>query len=176
LRVEVPLKYGAHMTSSSPPARGDIVRTTPFQRLLAILFLVAALLATTSETASAISFIDSPSPTCRRIKGNQCAITFYYFSVSADPNYMIYLRLLLGNKVVFHTGGFFQTSMYVPYNMIGDILVPCGKEGSVPDPVPAPTPGSGPYPYGSSYGYTIQAGDSANLKSANYGTVYCPAK
>jgi len=166
------------MTSPSLPGDRDAFQTAPLRRRLAILFLAATLLAMTAETASAISFIDSPSPTCRKIKGNQCAIKFYYMSVTAATNqYIIYLRLLLGTKVVFHTGGFFQTSAYVPYDMIGDILVPCGKEGSVPDPVPAPTPGGpGPYGYGSSYSYTIQAGETGGLKSANYGTVYCPAK
>jgi hypothetical protein len=28
---------------------------------------------------------------------------------------------------------------------------------------------------GNAYAYTIRARDSANLKSANYGTAYCPA-
>lgn len=97
--------------------------------------------------------------------------------LAGSGQFIIYVRLLLGGKVVFHTSGFFQTSAYLPYDMIGDVLVPCGKANGVPDPVPAPTPsGPGPFPYGSAYSYTIQAGESGGLKSANYGTVYCPAK
>jgi hypothetical protein len=166
------------MIASSRPASSRRLPRTPFRSLTT--FVVAGmLLATTANMASAIGFIDSPSATCRKIKGNQCAISWYYISVTGSPNYIIFVRVLLGDKVVFHTSGFFQTSAYIPHDMIGDVLVPCGKAGSVSDPVPAPTPdapGGAPYAYGSSYSYTIQAGDSANLKSANYGTVYCPAK
>jgi hypothetical protein len=65
---------------------------------------------------------------------------------------------------VAHTQGFFQTSMYVPYNMLGQgIKVACGSPGAGGDPG-----------LGKAYAYTIRARDSANLGSANYGTVYCP--
>jgi hypothetical protein len=65
---------------------------------------------------------------------------------------------------VAHTQGFFQTSMYVPYSMLGQgVKVVCGAPGAGGDPQ-----------MGKAYGYTIRARDSANLSSANYGTVYCP--
>jgi hypothetical protein len=141
--------------------------------------LAVALPVIAAASAHAISFIDSPSPVCRKIKGNECAISWYYLSVNASPNYMITMRVLVGpvggtQKLVYHVGGFFQTSMYVPHEMIGDsIKVPCGKAGSSPDPEPSPSPG---YLYGASYNFTIQGRDSSNMKSANYGTVRCPPK
>jgi hypothetical protein len=61
--------------------------------------------------------------------------------------------------------GFFQTSMYVPYNMHGKgFRVACGALGSGGDPE-----------RGNAYAWTINARDSAGLESANYGTTYCPA-
>jgi len=147
------------------------------RRIIAV--LAASWLVITVASAYAIGFIDSPSAVCRKIKGNECAINWYYLSVNAAPNYMITLRVLVGlpggtQKLVYHVNGFFQTSMYVPYDMIGDsIKVPCVKAGSSPDPEPSPSPG---YLYGASYSYTIQGRDSSNLKSANYGTVRCPPK
>ena len=134
------------------------------RRLVAILLVAGALALGTAGPAGAIGFIASPSAQCRKIKGNLCAITWYYLSVDASPNYMLWMRIRLGDKLVFHAQGFFQTSMYVPYNMLGQgIKVPCG------------TPGAGGNPeLGKAYAYTIRARDSANLGSANYGTVYCP--
>lgn len=115
-----------------------------------------------------ISFIDSPSATCYQPDPAQdeCFINWYYLSVNASPNYMISMTVQLnaiGN--VSYTSGFFQTSMYVPYNMIPNgYKVACGALGA----------GGNPY-WGNAYAYTIRARDSAGLKSANYGTAYCPA-
>jgi hypothetical protein len=114
-----------------------------------------------------IGFIDSPSATCYQPDPaqNTCYINWYYLSVGASPNYMITMTAILNDfGPVAHTQGFFQTSMYVPYNMLGQgIKVPCGS------------PGAGGNPQlGKAYAYTIRARDSANLSSANYGTVYCP--
>lgn len=115
-----------------------------------------------------ISFIDSPTAACYQPDPSvdECRINWYYLSVSADPNYMISMTVKLndfGFVASYH--GFFQTSMYVPYNMNGDgFKVPCGALGS----------GGNPY-LGRAYGYTIRARDSANLGAANFGTVYCPA-
>jgi hypothetical protein len=61
--------------------------------------------------------------------------------------------------------GFFQTYMNVPYNMFGDgFRVACGPAGA-----------SGAPTLGNAYNWTINARDSSNLKSANYGVAYCPA-
>lgn len=87
-------------------------------------------------------------------------------SVDAAPNYMITMTVQL-NAIgyVARTHGFFQTSMYVPFNMVPNgYKVTCGALGA----------GGNPY-WGNAYAYTIRARDSANLKSANYGTTYCPA-
>jgi hypothetical protein len=114
-----------------------------------------------------IGFIDSPSATCYQPDHTQntCYISWYYLSVDAGANYMITMTAFLNNVgPVAHTQGFFQTSMYVPYNMLGQgFKVTCGSPGAGGDPQ-----------LGNAYGYTIRARDSANLSSANYGTVYCP--
>lgn len=60
--------------------------------------------------------------------------------------------------------GFFQTSMYAPYNMHDrGFRVACGAPGAGGDPN-----------RGNAYGFTIRAKDSANLGSANYGSILCP--
>jgi len=115
-----------------------------------------------------IGFIDSQSATCYQPDPDQniCYINWYYLSVSASPNYMIAMTVTLntiGN--VSYTSGFFQTSMYVPYNMYDKgFKVACGSLGAGGQPN-----------LGNAYAYTIRAKDSSNLSAANYGTVYCPA-
>ena len=115
-----------------------------------------------------IGFIDSPSATCYQPDPRQdaCYINWYYFSVGASPNYMIKMEVMINQfGQVARTQGFFQTSMYVPYSMLGDgFKVTCGPLGAGGDP-----------DWGNAYAYTIRARDSANLNAANYGTVYCPA-
>lgn len=115
-----------------------------------------------------ISFIDSPSATCYQPDPSQdlCHINWYYNSVTASPNYMISMTITINALgMVANTQGFFQTSMYVPYNMLGNgFKVACGNLGA-----------GGNAALGNAYGWTIRARDSAGLKSANYGTVYCPA-
>ena len=114
-----------------------------------------------------IGFIDSPSATCYLPDPGQdsCYINWYYLSVDASPNYMITMTVTLNDfGPIAHTQGFFQTSMYVPYNMRGQgIKVPCGSVGAGGNPT-----------LGNAYAYTVRARDSAGLSSANYGTVYCP--
>lgn len=114
-----------------------------------------------------IGFIDSPSATCYQPDPSQdtCYITWYYMAVDANPNYMITMTAILNNYgPVAHVQGFFQTSMYVPYNMLGQgFKVHCGSRGAGGNP-----------DLGNAYAYTIRARDSASLGSANYGTVYCP--
>jgi hypothetical protein len=118
--------------------------------------------------APEISFIDSPSATCFQPDPNEdvCWVNWYYTSVDGGSNYMICMYTML-NAVgkVTRTQGFFQTSMYIPYNMYEKgFRVPCGALGSGGEPN-----------LGAAYAYTIRARDSAGLSSANYGTVYCPA-
>ncbi len=123
--------------------------------------------AASSPDAVNIGFIDSPSATCFQPDPaqNVCYVNYYYVSVSASPNYMITMTLTLNPRVVAHTQGFFQTSIYVPYNMYGQgFKVACGALGAGGNPQ-----------LGNAYAYTIRARDSAGLSAANYGTVYCPA-
>ncbi len=115
-----------------------------------------------------IGFIDSPSATCYQPDPtkDECRLTWYYLSVNASPNYMITMTVFLNNTgPLAHTQGFFQTSMYLPYNMLGEgFKVACGPLGAGGNPQ-----------LGNAYAYTIRARDSANLSAANYGTLYCPA-
>jgi hypothetical protein len=115
-----------------------------------------------------IGFIDSPTAGCVQPDPgkDECFINWYYMSVSADPNYMITMTVTLNEfGQVARYQGFFQTSMYVPYNMNSlGYKVSCGELGV-----------SGNPQAGKAYAYTIRARDSAGLKSANYGTAYCPA-
>lgn len=121
-----------------------------------------------SPQVPSIGFIDSPSATCYQPNParDECRLTWYYLAVDAAPNYMITMTLFLNDTgPIAHTQGFFQTSMYVPYNMLGQgVQVACGPLGAGGNPI-----------LGNSYGYTIRARDSAGLSSANYGTLYCPA-
>lgn len=115
-----------------------------------------------------IGFIDSSSATCYQPDPGQdaCYLTWYALSVDAAPNYMITMTLTLNNTgPIAHTQGFFQTSMYIPYSMLGDgFKVACGPLGAGGNPT-----------LGNAYAYTVRARDSAGLSSANYGTAYCPA-
>jgi hypothetical protein len=115
-----------------------------------------------------ISFIDSPTASCYQPNPAQdmCYINWYYMSVSASPNYIISMTATLNNYgIVADFQGFFQTSMYVPFQMNGKgFQVPCGALGD----------GGNPH-LGNAYAWTIRARDSTGLKSANYGTAYCPA-
>jgi hypothetical protein len=124
---------------------------------------------TLQPSAPNIGFIDSPTSTCYQPDPAQdiCYINWYYISVDASPNYVISMTVDI-NAIgpVIRYQGFFQTSMYAPYNMQDrGIQVACGDLGA----------GGNPY-WGYAYAWTIRARDSAGLKSANYGTVYCPAK
>lgn len=115
-----------------------------------------------------ISFIESPSATCYQPDPgqDQCFLTWYYLSVNGGSNYMITMTLSLNNTgPVAHTQGFFQTSMYIPYSMLGDgVQVACGALGAGGNPQ-----------LGNAYGYTIRARDSSGASSANYGLAFCPA-
>jgi hypothetical protein len=115
-----------------------------------------------------ISFIDSPTAACVQpdVTKDECYINWYYMSVSADPNYIITMTVMLNDfGFVAYDSGFFQTSMYVPYNMNPQgYKVTCGALGWGGNPQ-----------LGNAYAWTIRARDSAGLKSANYGTTYCPA-
>jgi len=115
-----------------------------------------------------IGFIDSPTVVCYQPDATRdaCYLNWYYMSVDAAPNYMITMTVAIAPMgIVGQVHGFFQTSMYVPYNMFGDgFQVPCGA------------PGAGGKPQlGNAYSWTIRARDAGGMGSANYGTAYCPA-
>jgi hypothetical protein len=113
-----------------------------------------------------ISFIDSPAATCYRFSVGTCYIEWSYLSVSASASqYIISMTVSIDNRVRAYHSGFFQTSMYIP----GDMLKPgfkvaCGWRGA-----------SGVPELGYAYNYVIRAAETGGLKSANYGIVTCPA-
>jgi len=125
-----------------------------------------------ADGRKSIGFIDSPTATCYQPDPavDECFINWYYLSVSAAPDYMINMWVSLnatGGLAIYQ--GFFQTSLYAPYNMHGrGFKVACGPLVVSEDPTVTPD-------HGNTYAYTIRARDSGGLKSANYGTVYCPA-
>lgn len=109
-----------------------------------------------------ISPIDSPTASCV-MSNNQCFVTWTYFYVYADPSYIITSTVQIDNINRAYYSGFFQKNMYIPTEMLR-FQVACAQP--VPHQATQPT---------LAHSYTIRARDSAGLKSANYGTVYCPA-
>jgi hypothetical protein len=120
----------------------------------------------TDEQAPAISFIDSPSPTCYRASVGTCYLEWSYLSVTANSSqYIISMTVSINDRVRAYHAGFFQTSMYIPGNLLTPgFKVPCGRRGA-----------SGVPELGYSYSYVIRAAETGGLKSANYGTITCPA-
>lgn len=118
--------------------------------------------------APAISFIDSPSPTCRLAEPGTgaCYIQWSFLSVSTAPSSFILTMTVSidGDLRSYHTG-FFQNEMFIPGQMVAPgYQVVCGR------------PGSGGLPdWGHIYSYEIRARDSSGLSAANFGSVRCPA-
>lgn len=115
-----------------------------------------------------ISVIDSPTPSCYYSSAvyDRCYITWRYLSVSAGPGLnMLRLTIRIDNRIRAVHSGFFQSSMYVPYNMYGDgFAVSCGNLGA------------GGHPdFGNGYSYVISAEDTGGGTTTNYGFVRCPA-
>ena len=157
--IQVARRQGIILPDGSQVVRTDTLGDTTRE--------IVAPPGTDAAEAPNIGFIDSPSASCYKPDPavNECYVNWYYLSVDAYPNYMITMTVQLNNAFAATYYGFFQTSMYAPYNMRGNgIKVPCGALNS----------GGNKY-LGAAYPYTIRARDSTNLSSANYGTVYCPA-
>lgn len=113
-----------------------------------------------------ISFIDSPGATCYRASVETCYLQWSYLSVSASTSqYIISMTVSIDGRLRSYHSGFFQTSMYIPYDMLAHgFKVACGWRGA------SSTPG-----LGFSHDYVIRAAETGGLKAANYGTVTCPA-
>jgi hypothetical protein len=125
-------------------------------------------LPTDDPQAPLISFIESPSPTCYQPNPvlDECYLSWYFMSVNAAPaSYMITMTLTLNDfGPVAHTQGFFQSSMNIPYSMLGDgFKVACGPAGAGSNPI-----------LGNAYPYTIRARDSNGQIASNFGTIFCP--
>ena len=168
------LPWTATVASANDNSTGDKVSAGPFEVVAETQGENRRAVEKTEKVVDApnISFIESPTATCYQPDPDvdECFINWYYLSVSAAPDYMINMWVILndiGGVAIYQ--GFFQTSMYAPYNMHGQgFKVRCGPLVVSEDPTVMPD-------HGNSYAYTIRARDSAGLKSANYGTVYCPA-
>lgn len=114
----------------------------------------------------AISFIESPSPSCYQPDRaeNTCYINFYNLSVTSDQN-MKGLTVKINNRVVASYQGFFQSSITIPYSMNGNgFKVNCGRLGAAGNP-----------DMGKAYKIEIRAEDTDGLTSSNHATVFCPA-
>ena len=113
-----------------------------------------------------LSFIDSPGPTCYRSGVGTCYLQWNYLYVSASPSqYIISMTVSINQRVRAYHAGFFQTSMYIPSDMLTPgFKVACGWRGA-----------SGVPELGFSHNYVIRAAETGGLKAANYGTVTCPA-
>ena len=111
-----------------------------------------------------ISFIDSPCATCSQpdASRNNCYIAWNYLYVTASASqYIISMTVSIDNRVVAYHSGFFQTSMYIPDDMVGHgFKVACGPRNA-----------NG---LGNSYAYTVRARETGGLSAANYGSVTCP--
>lgn len=125
-----------------------------------------------AREAPEISVIDGPAPSCvlPRPGTDACYLTWSYLSASASPNYMITMTVEIDDQPRARYQGFFQTSMYVPSEMLF-FRVPCGVPGSS-EVVGA---GEDPLNWGMRHSYTVRGRDTAGLKAANYGSVVCPA-
>jgi len=112
-----------------------------------------------------ISIIESPSASCVLPRENTgiCFMTWSYLYATADPSYIITMTVQIDDQARARYSGFFQTSMYVPSEMLA-FRVDCGALGSGGDPN-----------LGMNHSYTIRARDSDGLGTANYGSAICPA-
>jgi hypothetical protein len=118
--------------------------------------------------APAISFIDSPTPTCYRPdpRTDTCFISWSYLYVNAAPSQnIISMTVAIDGRLVANHQGFFQSSMHVPGELYGSgFEVSCGVPGATGDPV-----------LGRTHSYVLRARETGGLKAANYGAVTCPA-
>jgi hypothetical protein len=93
----------------------------------------------------------------------ECYLTWNYMYADAYPSYMITMTVSIDDVPRARYNGFFQTSMYVPTELMV-FKVHCGA------------PGSGGTPdMGASHTYILRARDSGGLTSQNSGTLLCPA-
>lgn len=117
--------------------------------------------------APAISFIESPSPTCYLPEPGTgaCYIQWEYLSVTAGSAYILTMTVSIDGNLRAYHAGFFQNAMTIPGEMTAPgYRVTCGL------------PGSGGIPgWGNIYAYQIRARDSAGLQATNSGSVRCPA-
>ena len=120
------------------------------------------------SAAPAISFINSPTPTCYRPdpRTDTCFIQWYYLYVNAAPaTYIISMTVAIDGRLVANHQGFFQSSMFVPGELYGSgFEVSCGVPGAAGNPF-----------LGRTHSYVLRARDSNGLAAANYGSVTCPA-
>ena len=116
----------------------------------------------------AISFIESPTPTCYRPdpRTDSCFIHWYYLNVNAAPaTYIISMTVAIDGRLVANHQGFFQSSMFVPGELYGrGFEVSCGVPGAAGNPF-----------LGRTHSYVLRARDSNGVAATNYGSVTCPA-
>lgn len=116
----------------------------------------------------AISFIDSPNPTCYRpVAGTgACYIQWgYLYVAAASGSYIVSMTVAIDGRLRAYHSGFFQSLMFIPAEMTAPgYRVACGT--------PMSEDGA---EWGNTYAYQIRARETGGLTAASYGTVTCPA-
>jgi hypothetical protein len=118
--------------------------------------------------AKAISIIDSRTVQCEMPdpESDLCEMRWEYLSVSAgSTGYVTFMAVKIDGHVRAISTGFFQTSMYIPFDMyFTPFAVQCGKLGS-----------GGAPDLGMAHTYYIEAFDTTGALASNFGAVLCPA-
>jgi hypothetical protein len=118
--------------------------------------------------ARAISFITQDNQHCYKpARGHLCYVDVGYLYVNASPNYMLHMTVYVDDVVVLRLNAFFQQYLsYSADHVPAGFPVACGYAG---------TNAKGDLELGGDHKVTVRAEDSSAMKSANYGTVTCPA-
>ncbi len=97
---------------------------------------------------------------------DECFINWYsIYADSAPDNIRTITTTLTSKGIMASYKGFFQTSMYISYNMAGQgYRVECGALGSGGVPT-----------LGKSYAWNIKVEDATGYWISHSGTIYCPA-
>jgi hypothetical protein len=120
-------------------------------------------LALVAKPAAGLASVDGP--TCYRVSGNRCIISFN--SVSASDASLIFLRLSIDSDVVAQSTAFFVSSVTIDGGRFGaGFRVKCGKLGE-----------SGNAAMGLKHTLSIDPLDSSsNSLGASTANIFCPAR
>lgn len=156
-----------HIALGQAPDPGSGYRVVESQRMDDNQHVVYAPAGSAAPDSSTISSFSTQTPYCYQPDLDQdvCYINFYrHYAESAPATYMRYMTVTIDSHIRAVYRGFFQSSMYVGYDMQSPgFKVACGPPNASGDPT-----------MGKSYSYSIEVIDSDNGWSGNYGTLKCP--